>query len=535
MLDFINIGWRRPGTKEAHQTAKFILKKFEEFNLEQVRLEPFEMLLYTPNQWKLMLKHDLLPNKEVEIKCFPAWHSRPSDPEGLEAKLVYVGYGTHQEFKKVDIKDKIVLINSNNMMNFYPTMDFHRAYEKARLEGALGLISIHDTPPNTIFAEYVTRHQTYKDSKLESGSIPAVRVSYESGAYIKSLIKSGGEIGVNLLLQAETKPAITDNLVGVLPGKDPEDIILIGTHIDSWFDGAIDNAGGNAGFLELARFYSQVKERKKTMIFAGFAGHEVGSIGVIEFALKHSNWFNKISTYCMVDGFGSKGYILDTNREVKETGLDEAKGLFTTDNQVLYEIISNAVNKELIDHGPLMHVSAVLGPYSDLGPLVASKVPSMMIIGKGMFYHTIEDTAEKVLPEQLERTARTHIRILNQLHKTPSKNIFEADRKGIIRPPIKNSTLKEEFSLDFGITPNPTVKGMMTLIYLTSYITKNRIIIDSQWHIDDKLIINAPVCPYKFRKQGNHEIKLTLIDNFGNAFHKIKNIEVQAKEDFSLE
>ena len=534
MLDFIKIGWRRPGTKEAHQTAKFILKTFEELRLEQVRLEPFEMLLYTPNQWKLVLKHDQLPNKEVEIKCFPAWHSKPTDPQGLKANIVYVGCGTPQEFKKVDIKDKIVLIHSNNMMSFYPTMDFHRTYEKARLDGAVGLISIHDTPPNTIFAEYVTRHQTFKDSNLESGSIPAVRVSYESGDYIKNLTRMEGEVEANLLLQAETKPAMTDNLVGVLPGKDPEDIILIGTHIDSWFDGAIDNAGGNAGFLEMARYYSQVKDRKKTMIFAGFAGHEVGSIGVIEFALKHSNWFNKISTYCMVDGFGSKGYLLDSNREIKETGLDESKGLFTTDNQVLFDVIYNAVNKELINHGPLMHVSAVLGPFSDLGPLVANKVPSIMIIGKGIFYHTIEDIAEKVLPEQLERTARAHVHIINQLHKTKSKKIFDADRKGIKLPPINDSRIKEEFFFDFGITPNPSVKGMTTLMYLTSYVTKNRVIMDLQWHIDDKLIINAPICPYKFRKPGNHEVKLTLLDNFGNAFHKIKNVEVQAKEDFFL-
>ncbi|NHI93809.1 MAG: M28 family peptidase [Candidatus Lokiarchaeota archaeon] len=532
MLDFIKIGWRRPGTKEAHETAKFILKKFDEFGLES-KLEPFEMLLYTARQWKLIIKHDSLPKKEVEIKCLPAWHSQSSQTEGTEAKLAYVGWGTPQEFKKVDVKNKIVLIDSKNMMSFYPTMDFHRAYEKARLNGAVGLISIHDTPPNTIFAEYVTRHQTYKDSNLESGNIPAFRVSYESGEYIKSLFKFEGEITAKLFLEADTKTAMTDNLMGVLPGKDPDDIILVGTHIDSWFDGAIDNAGGNAGFLELADYYSQFKERKKTMIFAGFAGHEVGSIGVIEFAQKHSSWFNKISTFCMIDGFGSKGYVLDSNRKVKGTGLDEAKGLFTTDNQVLFDIIKDAVEKELINNGPLMHVSAVIGPYSDLGPLVANNVPSIMVIGKGIFYHTIEDTADKVLPEHLERTTRAHVQILNELHKISSKTIREADRKGIILPSKKiKSELKESF-VDFDVTPNPPVKGTTTLMHLTSYITNNRIIVDLQWFIDDKLIIHAPVCPYVFRKPGNYEVKLTLMDHKGNNFSKIKNVQVNPKDVFS--
>ncbi|MHA1785198.1 MAG: M28 family peptidase [Candidatus Helarchaeota archaeon] len=534
MMDFIKIGWRRAGTKEAHETCTYILKKFDEFGLQDTKIEPFEMLGYTPMQWKLRIKSDLLFNSECEINCFPAWHSKSSDIEGTEAELVFVGLGTAKDYKKNDVREKIVLVDSKNMMSFYPTMDYYRAYEKARLNGAVGLISIHDTPPNTIFAEYVTRHQTFKDTNLESGSIPALRISHESGEYLKKILQLDESTKANLLLKTKIEPTMTDNLIGMLPGKNTDDIILIGTHVDSWFDGAIDNAGANAGFLELANYFSQVpfEQRKKTMIFSGFAGHEVGSIGVIEFARKHGHWFDKISTYCMIDGFGSKGFILENpSRGVVETRLDEAKGLFTTDNQVLFDILVKAAFKEnLAKYGPLMHVSAVMGPFSDLGPLVQAKVPSIMVIGKGIFYHTIEDTADKVLPEQLERTTRAHVQIFKELHRTPSEKIKKADRKGLTIPKNIRQGKKNDVRFNFNIVPNPVTKNFPTLIYLTSYTCTDRIIVDLKWNVE-KLELHAPICPYKFRHIGEYEVKLTLLDNFGNEYVQRKIAYVLRKQE----
>jgi hypothetical protein len=530
MMDFIKIGWRRPGTPEAHKTAEFILKKFNEFGFENSRLEPFEMLLYTPTQWKLTIKCDSLPNKEMIIDCHPAWHSSASEAGGTEAELVYVGLGTEKEFKKQDTRGKIVFVESYRMMSFYPTMDFYRTYERARKSGALGLIAMHDTPPNTIFAEYATRHQTLKDTNLESGSIPALYMGFESGQYLKALLKSEEQVQANLFLETTIKPAPTDNLIGTLPGKNPDEIILVGTHIDSWFDGAIDNAGGNAGMLELADYFSQIPldAREKTMVFAGFAGHEVGSIGVIEFAKQHQSWFDKITTFCMLDGFGSKGFVLESpTRGALETRLDEAKGLFTTDNQVLFEYLADAVFKYSLF--PSMHISAVAGPYSDLGPLVAAKVPSIMLIGKGIFYHTIEDTADKVLPEQLERTTRAHVEILEKIHQTPSNIIKEADRQGITLPQTADPSKRGPVYFNFNIIPNPMPKGTTALLYVTSYTATDRIIVDAKWNVDDGKEVHAPLLPQSFSRIGAHKVKLTIMDNYGNEYITEKYVYVTKK------
>ncbi|MHA1267235.1 MAG: M28 family peptidase [Candidatus Helarchaeota archaeon] len=529
MLKFIQIGWRRPGTPEAHKTALFILNKLKEFSLEEVRLEPFEMMRYLPKRWKLTIKSDSLPESEVVLDSLPAWHSHSLLGDEVEGELIYVGLGTTKEFQKCSIKDKIVVVESFRMMNFYPTMDFFRAYERARKKGAIGFIGIHDTPPGTIFAEYATRHQTLKDTNLTSGSIPSLYIGFETGQYLKSLLTREPAITAKILLETSIRPAPTDNLIGFLPGQ-TGDILLIGTHIDSWFDGAIDNAGGNAGFLAIAEYFSQlpISERGKTMVFAGFAGHEVGSIGVLEFARKHNPWFDKISTFCMIDGFGSKGFILENpSRGVIETGLDEAKGFFTTDNKVLFELMSKVIFKYHLF--PVMHISAVAAPFSDLGPLVAAHVPSTMLIGKGIFYHTIEDTADKVLPDQLERTTNAYLELLQELHQVPTDILREADRKGIPLPKEVNPSKQGNVYLNFNIVPNPMIKGTTALLYLTSYLCKDRIIVDSNWIIDGKKPIRAPILPYLFNKVGIHKVKLVFTDNFGNEYSNIKYAYVLPK------
>lgn len=519
MMDFINIGWRRVGTEKAKNACKYIVKKFNEFGLEDVKLESFEMLLYKADKFSLTIKCDALPNKQTEIDCYPLWHTKKSEPEGTEADLIHIGYGTDKELRNCDIKGKIVVVDSFRMMNFYPTMDFWRVYEQARKKEAVGLVAIHDSPPGTLFVEYATRHQTLKDSNLESGNIPALVVGYESGRYIKSLLESEEKLEANLLLDSTIEPVMTENVYGVLPSKKPNDIILIGTHTDSWFDGAIDNAGGNAGMIEIADYYSQIPEndRKKTLVFAGFAGHEVGSLGAIQFARDHSaGLFDKISTFCMLDGFGSKGFLLESpTRGVIKTSLDEAKGLFTTDNQILYDYISDAVYKYNLF--PSMHVSAVAGAFSDLGPFVAAKIPSFMIIGKGIFYHTIQDTADKVLPDQLERTTKAHIEIVDRIHKTNSENIRESDRKGVKANKKSISKDSEPIFFNFNITPNPMIKGTTALLYLTSYICKNKIIVDLKWNIKGKEI-HSPIVPQRFGKVGQYEVILTLIDDSGNEY-----------------
>lgn len=87
-----------------------------------------------------------------------------------------------------------------------------------------------------------------------------------------------------------TMPAI--NVIGALPGNIKSDsIIIISAHYDHVgmsqsasdsdmiYNGANDNASGVAAMIEIAKYYSSLKENKYTLFFIAFAAEELGLMG----------------------------------------------------------------------------------------------------------------------------------------------------------------------------------------------------------------------------------------------------------------
>jgi len=81
-----------------------------------------------------------------------------------------------------------------------------------------------------------------------------------------------------------------ENIVGMIPGKIEDEIVLFSAHYDhigivkpveedSVVNGANDNASGVAGVIELARYFSSGQKPERTLYFVGFTAEEVGGYG----------------------------------------------------------------------------------------------------------------------------------------------------------------------------------------------------------------------------------------------------------------
>lgn len=93
----------------------------------------------------------------------------------------------------------------------------------------------------------------------------------------------------------ETRQEITEqklaNVVGVIPGKSKKDEYVIFSghydHIgigkpvngDSIFNGANDDAAGTTAVIMLAKYFKQLKNNERTIVFAAFTAEEVGGYG----------------------------------------------------------------------------------------------------------------------------------------------------------------------------------------------------------------------------------------------------------------
>ncbi|TFH27383.1 MAG: M20/M25/M40 family metallo-hydrolase [Bacteroidia bacterium] len=270
----------------------------------------------------------------------------------LEAPVVFVGYGIvdkesgYDDYKGVDVKGKIVIT-----LGGYPGMNDidSKAYKtfnsqfmgagrslwrhkrtQATEHGVAGIIEISpegETPAswtsNLPFrynsgnyegeqprASYYETQMKHPGKELSSSPVNislSPRVANEllkgSGVdletyeeSVKNSMKPAAKelTGKKLYLKTseDSKLIRAQNVVGVLPGKDTTEIIVIGAHYDhlgihdGWiWNGADDNASGTVGVMSIAKACMATGEKpEKTIVFCAWTGEEKGLLGSSYFA-----------------------------------------------------------------------------------------------------------------------------------------------------------------------------------------------------------------------------------------------------------
>jgi len=204
--------------------------------------------------------------------------------KGITAEVVPVGSFDELERKgKSGIEGKIVLFNvpyeSYGRTVLYRTAGASRA---ARL-GAVATLVRSITPvslqsPHTGAVEYVDG----------AAKIPAAAVTIEDSLLIQRLVDAGNIVSVHLEMEARTLPdADSANVVGEIPGRErPEEVVVIGGHIDSWDvgAGAQDDGSGIITALEAAHLIHELGLRpRRTLRVVFWTNEENGGAGGVAY------------------------------------------------------------------------------------------------------------------------------------------------------------------------------------------------------------------------------------------------------------
>jgi len=113
---------------------------------------------------------------------------------------------------------------------------------------------------------------------------PALQVAGESLADLEAARASGS--AVRLVSTFDHEDTVASNVVGVVAGRDPAaPPLCVMTPRSGWWDCASERGGGIACLLELARALAQAAPRR-TVIFVGTTGHELGHWGLEEFLFR---------------------------------------------------------------------------------------------------------------------------------------------------------------------------------------------------------------------------------------------------------
>ncbi len=247
--------------------------------------------------------------------------------------------------------------------------------------------------------------------------VPVAVINAEHVALLGRLMarKEKVELELNLSGKLSAKRIDAYNSFAEFRGSEkPEEIVLLGAHLDSWDlgTGATDNGTGSVAVVEALRalIASGVKP-KRTIRVALFSGEEQGIFGSKAYVKQHANELAKHQAVLIHDlGTGQvRGFAME--------GREDLRPYFAKAIAPLQELGVRELPLEQSDD-------------SDHAPFVEKGVPAVFCIQDEVDYfttthHSFTDTFEHVRPEQLVQGATalavTALELANMPERLPHK------------------------------------------------------------------------------------------------------------------
>ena len=341
---------RGPLTEGEELTVTYLAKQYRDIGLQGANpksddtsplgkyLQAVPMAQITPDQ---NMRLNIGELSFASGKDFTARTEQISTEINLtDSELVFVGYGINapeyqwNDYADVDVKGKtvIVLVNdpgfatqdkalfTGNAMTYYGRWTYK--YEEAARQGAKAVLIVHETAPaaypwGVVESSNTGSKYTLVDSEKNKSKLPIMgwlqlaateQIFAQAGlqyqqlkhkALEKDFVPVSLKQTANLTLKNTISRATSRNVVAKIVGsKYPDEYILVGAHWDHFgtkqtpdgdiiYNGAVDNASGVAGTLEMARILMAKHKRsafERSILFINFTAEETGLIGSEQFA-----------------------------------------------------------------------------------------------------------------------------------------------------------------------------------------------------------------------------------------------------------
>ncbi|MEW6074318.1 MAG: M20/M25/M40 family metallo-hydrolase [Planctomycetota bacterium] len=384
---------RLAGSPGAARAVEWARERMVEIGLENVRLEPCTVPCWERGSLARLAFTAPARLAGEELAVLALGGSVATPPEGLEAEVVLL-----QRFEGLralggGAAGRIVLFDRpldetqrDPFAGYGGAVDQRArgAVEAARAGGVAALVrsitTRHDDVPHT-------GAMGYEDGVPR---VPAAAVGTRSADRLAALLAAGETVRVRLQLDCAWRdPAPSFNVVGELRGAErPEEIVLLGAHLDAWDvgQGAHDDGAGCVHSLEAVRLLRALGLRpRRTIRVVLFMNEENGLAGGRAYARDHAGEADRHVAALESDrgGFLPRGFTTSAG-EAGLAALREAAALLAE------------TGAEKVVPG---------GGGADIGPLGRLGVPLIGFLPDGQRYfdvhHSAHDTIESVSRREL--------------------------------------------------------------------------------------------------------------------------------------
>ena len=261
----------------------------------------------------------------------------------------------------------------------------HGAVEAAKV-GAIGAI-VRSMTMSDDFSPH-TGAMGYEEGVAK---VPAVAISTKSADRLSSMVKADAEMKLWLNLNCQwLEDAPSFNVVGEVVGSEtPDEIVVVGGHLDNWDvgQGANDDGAGCMHALEAARLINALpRHPRRTIRVVFFINEENGSRGAAAYYEAHKAEMDKHVLALESDrgGFSPRGFETDASPE----NLATLRGIVPLLEPLGIDWVRNG------------HGGVDIRPMAKSGVITVGFVPDPQRYFD--FHHSERDTLDNVHPRELE-------------------------------------------------------------------------------------------------------------------------------------
>ncbi len=390
-----DIGCRLSGSEELEQAIEWAQQSMKADGQENVHAEEVMVRKWVRGHESC----EMIEPRHLPIEMLGLGGSLGTPDEGITAEVLVVDSQEELEaLPNEQIKDKIVVFNfpmprySETKGSGYGTAVQYRTNgarwaaergAKAALVRSVTAYSLNT--PHTGAMRYSGGPDVPK--------IPAAAITIEGASLLARLQARGITPVVKLYMEARDEgEALSANVLGELVGSEkPEEIVVIGGHIDSWDvgTGAQDDGAGCVAAMEALNILRKLGLRpKRTIRVVLWTNEENGIAGALSYLNRHQDEVHVAGIESDSGGFSPEGLSIDMEDERKEEIAAEQ----------LAEILKllQPINATRVTTG----FSGV-----DVGQLTSLGTACMGLQVDGRLYfnthHTHADTVDKVDPQEL--------------------------------------------------------------------------------------------------------------------------------------
>ncbi len=341
MLDFLSneIGGRLSGSLNADRAVDWGYSELKKLGFDNVWLQDVMVPKWVrgPKEFAL-IETDPGVTFNVDVCALGGSVATPS--VGIKSNVVEVkSFDELQVLGKENIDGKIVFFNRPMQSNLINTFQSYSQAVNQRTNGAMeavkfGAIGVIVRSMNLRLDDFPHTGVMYYGNLSSPNRIPAAAISTNSAEKLSDLLKINPDL--KFLLRQQCKQfddVLSSNVIAEIKGSEyPDEIILVGGHLDSWDigDGSHDDGAGIVQSMDVINIFRKINYiPKRTIRVVFFMNEENGLRGAKKYfkIAKEKKLNHVFALESDAGGFSPKGFSFTCN-DSNFTKIQKWKKLF---------------------------------------------------------------------------------------------------------------------------------------------------------------------------------------------------------------